>query len=198
VQGSIEDDTPLEFYVGGVRAQCAEPGGTWLDSYPFKSGSITELNLRVGTPAAPTEEPAEAPTPTVPLATPTSEPTQEPPPTAEVLPTSEPTQEPPPTAEVLLTTEPTQEPPPTAEVLPATEPTQEPPPTAEAPPTQEPTVAKEASPTPTTRREAVVVTPTVETRTGSGGDSLSITLYGLVVAAAAIVLIWVRRSGVGG
>jgi len=203
VQGNVEDDTLLEFYVGGVRAQCAEPGGTWLDSYPFKSGGITELNLRVGAPAAPTEEPTEAPTPTTEPtqeppptaeALPTSEPTIESPPTAEVLPTGEPTQEPPPTAEPPPTSEPTQEPPPTAEVLPTGEPTQEPPPTAEVLPTGEPT----QEPTPTTRREAVVVTPTVEAQTGSGGDSLSITLYVLVVAAVAIVLIWVRRSGAGG
>ena len=33
VQGSIEDGTPIEFYVNGVRAECVEPGGPWRDSY---------------------------------------------------------------------------------------------------------------------------------------------------------------------
>ena len=36
VQGSITDGTTITFYVDGVAAQCAEPNGAWLDSYPFK------------------------------------------------------------------------------------------------------------------------------------------------------------------
>jgi hypothetical protein len=47
VQGLIEAGTSIEFYVDGVKAECAQPGGTWRSSYPFTSGDITELNLRV-------------------------------------------------------------------------------------------------------------------------------------------------------
>ena len=48
VQGpDIADGTPIEFYVNGVKAQCQEPGGDWKDSYPFKAGGVTILNLRV-------------------------------------------------------------------------------------------------------------------------------------------------------
>ena len=46
-QGSITDGTTITFYVDGFAAQCAEPNGAWLDSYPFKSGVVTQLNLRV-------------------------------------------------------------------------------------------------------------------------------------------------------
>ena len=45
VQGPVADGTPVEFYVDGVRAQCAVPGGPWQESYPFHSGAVTELNL---------------------------------------------------------------------------------------------------------------------------------------------------------
>ena len=50
VQGDIIDGTSLTFYVNNVTAQCydAQAGGEWLDSYPFKSGDITILNLKVG------------------------------------------------------------------------------------------------------------------------------------------------------
>ncbi|MGA9349127.1 MAG: hypothetical protein WBW48_10020 [Anaerolineae bacterium] len=71
VQGQVADSTPMEFYVDGVRAQCAVPGGPWQESYPFKSGMITELNLKVVGPAAtstptllPTVEPTLTPSPT--------------------------------------------------------------------------------------------------------------------------------------
>ena len=47
VQGSIEEGALIEFYVNGVKAECAEPGGPWQGSYPFASGTVTELNLRV-------------------------------------------------------------------------------------------------------------------------------------------------------
>jgi hypothetical protein len=47
VQGTIQNGTPIEFYVDGVKAECARPGGPWQSSYPFTSGDITELNLRV-------------------------------------------------------------------------------------------------------------------------------------------------------
>jgi hypothetical protein len=47
-QGDIMVGAPLEFYVDGVRAQCALPGGAWQMTFPFDSGEITELNLLVG------------------------------------------------------------------------------------------------------------------------------------------------------
>jgi hypothetical protein len=49
VQGQVVDGTPIEFYVAGVRAQCAVPGGPWQESCPFHSGAVTELNLRACT-----------------------------------------------------------------------------------------------------------------------------------------------------
>jgi len=69
VQGQVADGTPVEFYVDGVRAQCAVPGGPWQESFPFKSGTITELNLEVvglaATPTLlPTVEPTLTPSPT--------------------------------------------------------------------------------------------------------------------------------------
>jgi hypothetical protein len=48
VQGEVEDNTPLEFYIDGVRAECAVPGGPWQASYPYQAGMLTELRLRVG------------------------------------------------------------------------------------------------------------------------------------------------------
>ncbi len=50
VQGDITDGTNLTFYVNNVTAQCydVQAGGEWLDSYPFKSGNVTVLNLKVG------------------------------------------------------------------------------------------------------------------------------------------------------
>ena len=71
VQGpDIADGTPIEFYVNGVKAQCQEPGGQWKDSFPFKAGGVTILNLRVQsaapglpTPTA-TASPTATPTPT--------------------------------------------------------------------------------------------------------------------------------------
>ena len=47
VQGDVQDGTPIEFYVRGMKAEVAVPGGSWQTSYPFASGLITELNLRV-------------------------------------------------------------------------------------------------------------------------------------------------------
>jgi hypothetical protein len=69
VQGSLTDGSVITFYVDGVAAQCAEPNGAWLDSYPFKSGAVMQLNLRVGVA---TSTPASTPMPT---ATATLEPT---------------------------------------------------------------------------------------------------------------------------
>ena len=47
VQGNLTDGSPIEFYINGVKAECAVPGGPWQSSYPFQSGATTELNLRV-------------------------------------------------------------------------------------------------------------------------------------------------------
>jgi hypothetical protein len=50
VQGNVTDGTPITFYVGGTQAQCYDvaAAGGWTDTYPFKSGEVTELNLQVG------------------------------------------------------------------------------------------------------------------------------------------------------
>jgi hypothetical protein len=48
VQGTMKAGQPIEFYVDGVRAQCARPGGAWQDSFPYEPGVVTILNLRVG------------------------------------------------------------------------------------------------------------------------------------------------------
>jgi hypothetical protein len=46
VQGDVQDQAPITFYVNGVPAECSVPGGAWQSSYPFTSGSLTELNLK--------------------------------------------------------------------------------------------------------------------------------------------------------
>jgi len=52
VQGYIDEGTPIEFYVNGIRAQCYDVAtGTWSDTYPFHSGDLTELNLATEAPA---------------------------------------------------------------------------------------------------------------------------------------------------
>jgi hypothetical protein len=49
VQGNIEAGTPMEFYVGGIRAEVYEvaAGGSWNETYSFQPGEVTELNLRI-------------------------------------------------------------------------------------------------------------------------------------------------------
>lgn len=49
VQGSILQDAPIEFYIGGVLAECydVDQSGGWQTTYPFHSGAVTELNLRI-------------------------------------------------------------------------------------------------------------------------------------------------------
>ena len=69
VQGNITNGTPIEFYVNGVKAECAAPGGPWQSSYPFQSEAVTELSLRVGQGATPTATQQSAPAST---STPTS------------------------------------------------------------------------------------------------------------------------------
>jgi hypothetical protein len=47
VQGDVQEETLITFYVNGVPAECSVPDGTWQTSYPFSSGGLTELNLKV-------------------------------------------------------------------------------------------------------------------------------------------------------
>jgi len=49
VQGDIETGTPIEFYVGGVKAEVypVATNGPWLEAYPYLPGEVTELNLRI-------------------------------------------------------------------------------------------------------------------------------------------------------
>ncbi len=65
VQGndSLANGTPIEFYVNGVRAQCAAADGAWQATYPFTSGATTQLNLRI---VDVTETPTATPTRTPP------------------------------------------------------------------------------------------------------------------------------------
>ena len=200
VQGSVEDDTLIEFYVNGVRAQCAEPGGQWLDSYPFKSGGITKLNLRVESALTPTREPTLEPTATE-VATPTREPTLEPTATEVLTPTREPTLEPTATEVATPTRESTLEPTVTEVATPTSEPTSEPTlavrATATSAPTLEPasTVALTLTPEPTAYRQAAVASPTPESDPASGDGSFAFVLYGLLFVAAVVVVIWVRSRG---
>lgn len=50
VQGNVTDGTQITFFVGGTQAQCYDVAAAsgWTDTYPFKSGEVTELNLQVG------------------------------------------------------------------------------------------------------------------------------------------------------
>jgi hypothetical protein len=70
VQGKIANDTPISFYVNGTKAECAVPGGVWQSSYPFRSGVVTELQLRVGGSFGSASTPTSLPT-TQPVVTPT-------------------------------------------------------------------------------------------------------------------------------
>jgi len=71
VQGYVTDKTPIEFYVDGIKAECARPGGPWENSYPFASGVVTQLNLRVGQNATATATPTSTPLPMAISASPT-------------------------------------------------------------------------------------------------------------------------------
>lgn len=54
VQGDIELGTPLEFYVGGLKAEVYPvlTRGPWKENYTYIPGEITELDLRIaGQPA---------------------------------------------------------------------------------------------------------------------------------------------------
>jgi len=52
VQGDVVDGTPLEFYVNDQKAHCSTPCGRWQDSYPYRAGDVTQLDLWVGQPPA--------------------------------------------------------------------------------------------------------------------------------------------------
>ncbi len=54
VQGDIPGGLPITFYVDGESAECLDSGmgGIWQDTYPFASGSVTHLDLRVGSACA--------------------------------------------------------------------------------------------------------------------------------------------------
>ncbi|MCG2769496.1 MAG: hypothetical protein L6435_14115 [Anaerolineae bacterium] len=117
VQGTVAQGTPIKFYVDGVRAECALPGGPWASTYPFNAGAKTELNLRVlgatstptytatpGTPTAtstPTSTPTYTATPGTPTAT--STPTMTPTPTMTSTHTPTATSTPTSTATVMFT-----------------------------------------------------------------------------------------------
>jgi hypothetical protein len=49
VQGSILNGSPITFSANGRAAECydVKAGGPWQLTYPFTSGALTELNLRV-------------------------------------------------------------------------------------------------------------------------------------------------------
>ena len=49
VQGVISNGAEIQFFVNGVPATCRESGTTvWKSSYPYTSGSVTNLDLNVG------------------------------------------------------------------------------------------------------------------------------------------------------
>jgi hypothetical protein len=93
VQGTVAAGAPIEFYVNGVRAECSVEGGAWQASVPFASGTITQVNLKVGqapslptpTPTA-TASPTATRTPNTPTNTPTITPTNTPTPFRQYLP----------------------------------------------------------------------------------------------------------------
>jgi hypothetical protein len=49
VQGTIEKGAPVAFFVDGKQAEVYDvaAGGQWQETYPFKPGRVTNLNLRV-------------------------------------------------------------------------------------------------------------------------------------------------------
>ena len=67
VQGNIAPGTPLNFYVGGIRAEVYDvaAGGPWKETYPYEAGGYTELNLRVASQPAAGQTRVPTPTQTV-------------------------------------------------------------------------------------------------------------------------------------
>ena len=147
VQGTLSTGAAISFYVNGLLAECASPGGAWQSGWPFEPGDVTELNLR----AFSTEQPTAAPSPTATSipATATSIPA-----TATSIPvtaTSVP---------ATATTQPTATPPPTGTVAPLTATA---PPAATAQPTaQHSTVAAAPTATPTDPVASPVIPATAE------------------------------------
>jgi len=50
VQGDIPAGSPIVFFVNGQIAECLDSNtaGSWQETYPFTSGSVTRMDLRVG------------------------------------------------------------------------------------------------------------------------------------------------------
>jgi PKD repeat protein len=48
VMGTIQENAPISFYIGGVRAEVYDVNASsgWQSTYPFHSAGLTELNLR--------------------------------------------------------------------------------------------------------------------------------------------------------
>jgi hypothetical protein len=63
VQGDIEPGTPIEFFVGGTRAEVypVSTNGPWKTNYSYIPGDVTELNLRIA--AQPSSGQTREPTP---------------------------------------------------------------------------------------------------------------------------------------
>ena len=48
VQGAgIPAGSPISFYVNNIQAEVQPAGGGWQNTYPFSSGAVTELNVRI-------------------------------------------------------------------------------------------------------------------------------------------------------
>jgi hypothetical protein len=48
VAGEIQDGEAIQFFLDGMPARCREQGAvTWTDTFPFRNGSVTNLNLNV-------------------------------------------------------------------------------------------------------------------------------------------------------
>lgn len=64
VQGDIEPGTPVEFYVGGVRADInpASTPGVWKTNYSYLPGEDTQANLRIAVQVSTSQ--TREPTPT--------------------------------------------------------------------------------------------------------------------------------------
>jgi hypothetical protein len=65
VQGTIPGNSPIEFYVAGVKAQCEDikAGTGWTDSTSFKPAENTQINLKID--ALPEGNVTEVPTTSV-------------------------------------------------------------------------------------------------------------------------------------
>lgn len=156
VQGDISGGAAISFYVNGVQAQCATPGGGWGWTYPYTSGVTTQLNLRTATGLIPpTYTPTGTPTKT-PTVTPTATKTGSPTPTRTRTLTPTITQTRPPTNTPTRTLTPTKTSTPGPTDTPTVTPSATPTGTPTATPEDTPTATSTATPT-----EAPTATPTV-------------------------------------